>query len=313
MKLGRRMLDRSLAPASIALALAASACASMRPATDDDLETVGRIETPAVQAPPVATSPVVRPSPPTAPAAADSVALRQLSRRTVTTSGGLSVYERIGVTGANKPQGPEGRMRRSIPDDLPPFIFRDADGLELYVADETPDGWLAFYRTPLGEWAGEMYRNAAFHAILFSLDGQVQWSLDLNRFLSRPDHLEIQDVRYADGELYFNEACQTYARDAGGRCSALVRVDPARPAVDWRTPPLVSNDLFILHGPYVIAGYGFTAEPDYVRVIDRQTGRVLHRTGVDSAPEYLEVKDGRLHVLTYNNQHYVFEIVEINR
>ncbi len=86
-----------------------------------------------------------------------------------------------------------------------------------------------------------------------------------------------------------------------------MRVDPAARSVDWRTPPLTSNNVFILHGLWVIAGYGFTAEPDHLHVIDRETGRVLARRRLDSAASYLEVKDGGLHVVTYDSV-YVFDL-----
>jgi hypothetical protein len=192
-----------------------------------------------------------------------------------------------------------------VPDKTPEFVPRAEDGLELFVADATGEGWLAFYRTPLERWEGAA--NPEFAAALFSPSGERRWKLRLNDFLSRPDRLEIQDVRYSGGRLYFNEACQSYSREALGRCSSLVRVDPAARLVDWRTPPLTSNGVFILHGPWVIAGYGFTAEPDFLHVVDRETGRVLARRRLDSAASYLEMKDGRLHVVTYNSV-YVFEV-----
>jgi len=234
-------------------------------------------------------------------AAADSVRIRLISRRAV---GSLDEYPALGLTGANKPNGRQYRLRRSVPDKTPEWIPRAEDGLELFVADPVADGWLAFYRGPLG---GDGVRNVGYGAVLFAPDGERRWKVDLGEMLSRRDHLEIQDVRYAGGKLYFNEACQSYSREAGGRCSALVRIDPVREAVDWRTPPLVSNGIFLLHGPWVIAGYGFTDEADRLHVIDRETGRILARRLLDSAPDYLEMKDGRLHVATYRSL-YVFEV-----
>lgn len=55
--------------------------------------------------------------------------------------------------------------------------------------------------------------------------------LPLGPRMSRPAHLEVQDVRYEARTLYFNEACQSYAREAGGRCSALVGLDGPRPSL----------------------------------------------------------------------------------
>src|SRR5262249_37935968 len=107
----------------------------------------------------------------------------------------------------------------------------------------------------------------------------------LGELLSRPDHLEIQDIRLAGGVLYFNEACQSYAEEAEGRCSSLVAVDPVARKVLWRTPPLVSNSRFVVRGCYLVAVSGLPAEPDHVFLVSRGTGKVLQDVPVASAPE----------------------------
>jgi hypothetical protein len=201
-----------------------------------------------------------------------------------------------GLTGENKPNGIIYRLRESTPSGTPDFVERRLDGLDLTIAEPMADGWLAFYKGPLPE----MPANADYRAVLYGVDGHVRWSLDLNRFLSADRHLEIQDIRYEAGELYFNEACQTYSAEADGRCSALVRVDPATGTEVWRTRELVSNNIFLLHGPFVVAGYGFTNEPDALHLVSRATGRVLDTLPLGSAHSYLEFKEGQLFVLTYD-------------
>lgn len=211
----------------------------------------------------------------------------------------------LGLTGANKPNGMEYRLRQEVPANRPAYVTGELDGLQLFIADRTADGWLAFYRGPLGGAPND--GNVAYRAILYRPDGGRAWDTNLNRFLSRTDRLEVQDVRYADRKLYFNEACQSYAREAGGACASLLRVDPAAGTTDWRTPPLTSNDILLLHGPYVIAGYGFTAEADSLFLIDRATGRILDRQPLDTAHNYLEMRGDDLVVVT-ENQVYVFGI-----
>lgn len=199
--------------------------------------------------------------------------------------------------GPNKPNGIDYRYRRWVPAETPAFVPRQLDSLELVLVDQGAEGWLTMYQSPLGE----MGPNQTYRAILFDPSGELVWELDLNQFFSRPDQLEIQDMRYEDGSLYFNEACQTYAREADGACSSLVKLDPYTREVQWRTRYLISNDIFILHGPYVIAGYGFTAEPDFLHLIDRQTGQIVSREPLDSAHDYFEVENGMLRVVTYNS------------
>lgn len=250
-------------------------------------------------APQAAEGPASTPAAPTAPsnpAAPDRVAPRATLELVSRTAVSSPTFRSLGLTGANKPNGLQYRLRQSVPANTPPWVSRTRDGMELFIADETPDGWLGLYRTPLAQMRGS--RNPRFRAVLRLAPDAIAWDLDLTPLLSRPEHLEIQDVRYADGMLYFNEACQSYSREAGGQCSSLVRVDPRAERVDWRTPPLVSNNVFLLHGPYVVAGYGFTDEPDALFIVDRATGRVLATHGLDSAHSYLEFRDGELFAVT---------------
>jgi len=214
-------------------------------------------------------------------------------------------YAQLGLSGLNKPNGLEYRLRQEVPSRRPAYVKAELDGLQLFIADSTADGWMGFYRGPLG--GGPNGANVAYRAILYRADGSRAWDTNLNRFLSRTDHLEVQDVRYANGRLYFNEACQSYSREAGGACSSLLAVDPVAGTVGWRTPPLTSNNIILLHGPYIVAGYGFTAEPDSLFLIDRATGRILDRQPLDSAAGYLEVTGEDLVVVT-TNQLYYFRI-----
>ncbi len=71
----------------------------------------------------------------------------------------------------------------------------------------------------------------------------------------------------------------------------------------WRSRALVANArTFVLAGNLIVAGYGFTQERDFLYLLDRKTGRVLDRLGVPSAPERIALRDGRLHVRTYDRQ-----------
>lgn len=53
---------------------------------------------------------------------------------------------------------------------------------------------------------------------------------------------------------------------------------------------------------YLSAGYGFTAEPDFLYLLDRRTGDVLDRLTVPSAPEIIKLRGDLLHVRTYDRQ-----------
>jgi hypothetical protein len=61
-------------------------------------------------------------------------------------------------------------------------------------------------------------------------------------------------------------------------------------------------------GDAVISGYGFTAEPDYLYVLNKRTGSTLQRVAVKSGPEHLIQQNDRMFVRTYDTD-YVLRIV----
>jgi len=109
-------------------------------------------------------------------------------------------------------------------------------------------------------------------------------------------------AREADGVLYVEHAHPTYARSSYGRNGYITAIDLRRKRVIWRSPALVANAAtFVLAGPYLISGYGFTAEPDYLYLLDRRSGRPLERLHLPSAPERIARRGERLLVRTYDH------------
>lgn len=178
----------------------------------------------------------------------------------------------------------EGSLAASSPRNwigpqVPGFVPLVEGTAELFLLEHQPDGsFLAFYRDPYdasscGLSGGN--ENCDYVARLFAHCGEVMWSFSLTDLMSRPDQLEIQDIQLEGDVLYFNEACQSYAKDADGNCSSLVAVDPSAKQVLWRTKPLVSNGVFFISGDYIVAGYGFTAERDTLSIVRRSDGRLM--------------------------------------
>ena len=209
----------------------------------------------------------------------------------------------LGLGNLNKPNGRIYRLRRSIPPNLPAFVPATLNDQQLIIADPTPDGWLCLYKGPFP--ADDA--NCSYTALLVTNDNQVSWMLNLGSALSRTTDLEIQDIRYGGGLLFFNEACQSYSIQADGNCSALVCMDPLANQVLWRTPHLTANNIFIIHNGVIICGYGFTGEDDALYLVDAATGAVLSKTELDSAHDYLEIQGDKLYVTTYNNL-YTFQL-----
>jgi hypothetical protein len=190
---------------------------------------------------------------------------------------------------------------------VPGFLPLTEGTAELFLLEHQGEGeiFVAMYRDPYGASSCDLSssRNCDFFVKAYDACGSLLWSHRLNDFMSRTTHLELQDLRIVDGTLYFNEACQSYAREANGKCSSLVAVDPVAGTLLWRTAHLVSNNRFLVHGDYIIAGYGFTAERDYLHVVRRQDGKVVHRVQLPAAHENLQLSaEDHVEVAIYPNR-----------
>jgi len=191
---------------------------------------------------------------------------------------------------------------------VPAFVELGLGTQELFLLDEVDDGWLAFYRDPYGAGSCDLGTviNCAFTARLYDSGGQLAWTLPLGPLLSRPERLEVQDIRYARGVLVLNEACQGFSREAGGKCSALVAIDPVRQVVLWRTPPLHSNNQFLVlpDADLVVCGYGFSDEDSFVSLVRFGDGAVLQRVKLARAHESftLEAPDVLHVIIAFNDE-----------
>ncbi|MFO0659523.1 MAG: hypothetical protein U0165_06805 [Polyangiaceae bacterium] len=185
-------------------------------------------------------------------------------------------------------------MREWVGGEVPGFVVLSAGNRELFLLDEAKDGLFALYREPYGGTScqlGQM-RNCSFGVVLYACDGSTKFKMILDPLLSRTDHLEIQDIRYIDGIVYFNEACQTFSKEAGGKCSSLVALDPNKSSVLWRTDPLVSNGLITDAGRYLIVSYGFDKEKSFVSLVQKSNGQVAAKLALPSSPTTSSIFDG---------------------
>ncbi|MCA9710926.1 MAG: hypothetical protein KDK70_34110, partial [Myxococcales bacterium] len=196
----------------------------------------------------------------------------------------------------------KGSPRVWIGPQVPGFVPLTEETMELFLLDRAGDEFMAFYRDPYGASSCGLGddANCSYRVVIYDLEGNRRWVVDPNPHLSRPSYLELQDVRYADGMLYFNEACQSYSSGAKGKCSALVAFDPQAGEVRWRTRPLISNGEIFVHGDYIVSGYGFTGERDFLYVVRRRDGKIMHKVSVPTAASHFELTDdGLLEVVIY--------------
>ena len=104
------------------------------------------------------------------------------------------------------------------------------------------------------------------------------------------------------GTLYVENTHLTYAYSSYGQNAYITAIDLKTRRATWRSPALVANaNTFLVTRRYVITGYGFTDESDYLYLLDRVTGRVVDRLLLPNAPEKITWQSGLIHVRTYDH------------
>ena len=142
------------------------------------------------------------------------------------------------------------------------------------------------------------------------LGGQA-YAFDFQRYVW-PPHIkrgerefvyeELVWAREANGVLYVANAHLTYASSSNGQNAYITAIAPDNGRRLWRSKALVSNaQTFVVTPRYLVTGYGFTSEPDWLYLLDRRTGRVVERLALPSAPERITRRGGLLIVRTYDH------------
>lgn len=192
--------------------------------------------------------------------------------------------------------------------EVPAHVPVGFDDLELFQLHSFGGEHFAFYRNMFahdgqpGCAEKNAWDNCRYVGRFYRADGSLRLEIDFNAAMLRTDHLRVGDFAFAEGTLYYNEPCQTYSKDAGGKCSRVLALDVSGdpPELRWKSGWLMSNAPILVHGDYLVTGYGFTAERDRLVVLDRETGRKVLTRVVPKAPEELRIDGEILEVYVYD-------------
>jgi hypothetical protein len=125
-----------------------------------------------------------------------------------------------------------------------------------------------------------------------------------------PDILEMCWFDAVDDAVYFNATYNGYAEIREEKTGYLYCLDITDSIIVWATRNLVSSYRgFMLYKDHIITGYGFTAEPDFLFVVDRFNGSMTQTIPIKTAHEHIAIKNNRCYVRTYN-MNYVYTIKE---
>jgi hypothetical protein len=150
--------------------------------------------------------------------------------------------------------------------------------------------------------------DGASARILLSSRG---YALDFKRYVWPPHNMpgekefvyeELVWAREANGVVYVQNGHLTYARSSFGQNAYITAFDVESKRRLWRSKALVANaQTFAVTPDYLLTGYGFTAEPDYLYLLDRRTGRVVERLSLPSGPEKITRSGRNFVVRTYDH------------
>jgi hypothetical protein len=134
--------------------------------------------------------------------------------------------------------------------------------------------------------------------------GALRYALDFSQY-GNPIGFALED---RDGTLYVANAYNGYAKEVKNQTAYVTAIEPKSGKMLWRTGPLKQNAYtFADGGDVLICGYGFTAEPDFLYLIDKKTGRTVQTIPVKSGPSHILRQGDRVYVRCYDTD-YVFAL-----
>jgi hypothetical protein len=278
---------------------------------------------------PIATAAVVPPRAPPAGSAETRISLRPIDRPPP----GYRYFSSLAAgPGTNLRLVPVSEKRNSITDDARWWIANRLDPIEYRVPnpltgsdgnlpDLSPtklrgriivkairsDPIIAIYGGNFAEGDYLVGFDAATGAVRFAFDfSQFAWPHEFENTANSSVRMAAVWAVAEGGILYVSHAHNTYARESNGYNAYISAVNMGNGTLLWHSQPLVSNaENFIVKGDAIIAGYGFTAEKDFLNILNKTDGRLVRQIPLRKSAERIVEKKDQLYVRTYDTD-YVF-------
>lgn len=242
-----------------------------------------------------------------------SIRLTQLSAQKHSDVWPTDWYKRVGVNlptyRASRGVEPNPSLP-PLPAEIPP-TYQNAD---VMLAIRHPSTIFALYGE--GDYQGRYLigLRASDYAFLFGYDFKnYAYAPGTDKTPDAP--FTNQCIKWAEAVgdiLYVSSFHRTYARSSRGMNGYITALRIPDGKILWRSDSLRCNTSnFVIAGDSIITGYGFTAEPDFLYVLDRNTGASTQTISLKTGPEIILRRDDRLFVHCYDTD-YTFRIGAAN-
>lgn len=114
---------------------------------------------------------------------------------------------------------------------------------------------------------------------------------------------DVSNFTLQNGILYFSFYHRTYAYSSHGMNGYISALDTDSNKISWISKPLVCNANFIIDGDYIITGYGFTDEPDFLYILDKSNGSIISKTSLANGPDLIGINGNHIFVRTYSYEY----------
>lgn len=159
--------------------------------------------------------------------------------------------------------------------------------------------------------------DSRFLLITNPANSEIKHFLDFGKFNNAPKTLAgdedfvFESINWAIIEediLYVSHGHSTYSKSTFGKNAYISAINLKNNyEIIWTSQPLTCNSTFILIDNSIICGYGFTAEPDFLYVLDKYSGERKQTIKLATGPDYIIEKQNKIYVRTYDHD-YIFTI-----
>ncbi len=171
---------------------------------------------------------------------------------------------------------------------------------ELRVSEQDlPD---AAPRVVLGARAQRMFAHPDHTLVSYGSTLALMWPPARAQLFDVSGFSEIWDARVVNRSLVLATWRNGYARDVGGKTGYLVAYSTEDGSLLWQSEPLVTAmGGFVVTSRHIVSGYGFTAEPDHVFLLDLATGQRVQRETLRSGPSVIVQRGDRILLRSYDS------------